>query len=259
MSKHISFHSTIDSTVRAFQVQTAELLWRPWPVFIVDRNVSYEFQPHFHPYVSSNRAAVSGMQPSLMARLTDEGFAAFEDSDTLYMPQPNPAQGQPLQPLWVLPGSTRATLAAATSATHPADGSMVALSAGTPMTLSDGTAVTVPAGTTVAHADGSSSVLAAATPLTLPGNIPVSSSSGIQIPGTDIIVPDFTAVTLTNITTATLTDDGSQAILPSGTGIAIRAGIPQPFFYEGIFDQTHYNPSPWVNSPYPVKNLDFTP
>ena len=255
MNKQLSFHSAIDANLRAYQLQTSDLGWVPWPVLVVDRSVGYEFQPHFHPYVSSNRAGVPGMQTSLMGRLTEGGLSEFEDSDTLYMPQP---QGRTPQPLTVKPGSTRATLLSTTSATRLADGSTVSLTAGTPLTLPDGTAVTVPAGTAVAHTDGSGSVLAAATPLSLPGNIPVSSSSGVQIPATDIIVPDFTAVTLPNGATAVLTYDGSQAILPNGTGIGIRSGIPQPFFYEVIFDGGHYNPSPWVNTPYPVKNLDFS-
>jgi hypothetical protein len=255
MNRQLSFHSTIDAALRAYQVQTSGFVWVPWPILVVDRSVGYTFQPHFHPYVSSNRAAVPAMQLSLMGRLTEGGLSAFEDSDTLYMPQP---QAQTPQPLTVTPGSTRATLSSTTSATRVADGSTVSLSAGTPFTLPDGTAVTVPAGTAVAHTDGSGSVLAAATALTLPGNIPVSFSSGIQIPGTDIIVPDFTAATLPNGATAVLTNDGSQALLPNGTGIALRSGIPQPFFYEGIFDGGHYNPSPWVNAPYPVKNIDFS-
>src|SRR5205807_2221082 len=132
-------------------------------------------------------------------------------------------------------------------------------SAGTPLTLPDLTTVTVPAGTLVFHTDGSSSNLAADTPFPLPGQIPISSSSGIQIAGTDVIVPDFTAVKLANgAISAVLTDDGSELNLPNGTAISIRSGLPQPFFYEGIFDSAHYNPSGWVQHPYPVKNLDFT-
>ena len=175
------------------------------------------------------------------------------------MPQPNPSAGQPLQPLAVIPGSTRAALSANLSAVRPADGATLSLTAGTPLTLPDGTIATVPAGTLVFHTDGSSSKLAADTALTLPGQIPVSTSSGIQITGTDIIVPDFTAVSLLGgATSAVLTDDGSQLNLPNGTAIVIRSGFPQPFFFEGIFDPTHYNPSAWVQQPYPVKNLDFT-
>jgi hypothetical protein len=253
--KPLSFHSTVDAGLHAYQVQTQGLIWGPSPVLIVDRTVSYQFQPHFHPYVSSNRAAIPGMQLSLFGRLEEGGLDEFEDSDTLYMTQPAPAAPQPLT---VTPGSTRATLSATTSATRVTDGSTVSLSAGTPATLPDGVTVTVPAGATVTHTDGSSSVLGAARSLVLPGAIPVSSSSGIQIPATDIVVPDYTAVTLPNATTVVLTNDGSQATLPGGTGIAMRAGIPQPFFYEGVFDGTHYNPSSWVSEPYPVKNIDFT-
>jgi hypothetical protein len=260
MNRSISFHNTVDANERAYQIYTG-VTWIPFPVYITvrERSLNYEFFPHFHPYVAASRAFVQGMQLSLIQRLNEGGLAELEGSDTLYLPQPNPPSGQPLQPLLVISGSSRATLAADTSAVRPSDGATLALTAGTPMTLPDGTAVTVPAGTTVSHTDGSTSPLAADTPLTLPGHLPISSSSGIQIDGTDIIVPDFTAVTLpAGATSAVLTSDGSQVNLPNGTAISLRSGLPQPFFYETIFDQTHYNPSQWVQEPYPVKNLDFT-
>jgi hypothetical protein len=256
-----SFHNTIDTNARAYQLYNPAGRWIPFPIYITfkERSLNYLFSPHFHPYVAANRAFVPGMQLSLIQRLRDGGLPELEDSDTLYLPQPNPPAGQPMQPLTVIPGSTRATLSAGTSAVRPSDGTVLNLSAGTPLTLPDGTMVTVPILTPVLHTDGSTSNLAADTSFPLPGQIPISSSSGIQITGTDIIVSDFTAVKLPNgATSAVLSDDGSQLNLPNGTTISIRSGLPQPFFYEGIFDSTHYNPSAFVQHPYPVKNLDFT-
>ena len=256
-----SFHNTIDLQARAYQIYTSDRGWISFPIYITirDRSLNYQFFPHFHPYVAANRASIAGMKLSLVERLKEGGLTELGGSDALYMPQPNPPTGQPIQPLAVIPGSTRATLAATTTVVRPADGTNLSLTPGTPLTLPDLILVTVPAGTVVFHANGSSATLAADTPLTLPGELPVSFSSGIQIPGTDIIVPDFTAVTLANgATSAVLTDDGSQVNLPNGTAIRIRSGFPQPFFYEGIFDPAHYNPSNWVQEPFPVKNLDFT-
>jgi hypothetical protein len=191
-----------------------------------------------------------------MERLKESGLTGLEDSDTLYMPQTNPPSDQPLT---IVSGSTRATLAADTTAVRQADSAIVSLTAGTPLTLADGTTVTVPAHTVVSHTDGTVSNLSADTPFPLPGQIPVSSSSGIQIAGTDTVVPDFTAVTLpSGAVSAVLAYDGSQVNLPNGTAVVIRSGLPQPFFYEEIFNSTSYNPSNWVQEPYPVKNLDFS-
>ena len=74
-----SFHNTIDSS-RMYQVYTGSQ-WRTYPVEVTFRNrsLSYLFFPHFHPYV-----------PALIHRLNDGGFPELQDSDTLYLPQPNP-------------------------------------------------------------------------------------------------------------------------------------------------------------------------
>jgi hypothetical protein len=247
-----SFHNSIDEA-RAYQTYTVDNNWRAYSPYITvrERSLTYQFFSHFHPYV-----------PALIQRLNNNGFPALQDSDTLYLPQPNPPSGQPLQPLMVLQDSTRATLAAGVTATRPGSSSAVALSAGTPLTLPDGTSVTIPAGTTVAHPDGSTSKLAAARTVTLPGNLPISSSSGIQwkISGTDTIVPDATSVTITLPAGkyAVLTNDGSSVQLPANAAVAIRSGLPRPFFYQGIFGPANYNPDTPVVHPYPVKNLDFT-
>jgi len=247
-----SFHNAIDES-RANQFYNVNNSWQAYSPYITlrERNLTYQFFPHFHPYV-----------PALIQRLNEGGFPELQDSDTLYLPQPNPPSGQALQPLTVLPDSTRATLAAAVTATRPGSSATVALSAGTPLTLPNGTSVRLAAGTMVAHPDGSTSKLAAAATVTLPGNLPVASSSGIQwsIAGAAAIVPDATAVTVTLPAGkfAVLTNDGSTVQLPANTAVAIRSGLPQPFFYQGIFDPADYNPDTPVTHPYPVKNLDFT-
>ena len=92
-----SFHNSIDAA-RAYQIYASEGRWIPVPIYITTRSVNYEFFPHFHPYVAANRARVPGMKLSLMERLKEGGLPELEDSDTLYMPQPNPPAGQPLQP-----------------------------------------------------------------------------------------------------------------------------------------------------------------
>lgn len=251
-----SFHNLVDANTRAYQVANNQYQWNPGQGYITtrDRSLTYQFFPHFHPYV-----------PQLISRLNDGGVAELQDSDTLYLPQPNPPNA--LQPLTVIPNSTRATLTANVSAFRPADGTTLSLPAGTPLTLPDQTQVAVPIGTTVAHLDGSTFQIAGSSAPTfqLPGNLPIAYSSGIQcqLQGMDTIVPDSTVVNLTLPSGPpsqqyAILNDGSQVLLPPLTSVAIRSGLPQPFFYEGIFDSTHYEPDTSVTQPYPVKNLDFT-
>src|SRR4051812_6424122 len=125
-----SFHNTYDVYVRGFQTYNPENIWKSGRyITLRDRSVSYQFFPHFHPYVLQ-----------LIQRLNEGGISELQDSDPLYLPQPN--TGQPLN---VLPNSTRAVLAGATNATRP-DGTPISLSAGTPLNLPDATPVKIAAG-----------------------------------------------------------------------------------------------------------------
>lgn len=253
-----SFHNYLDQQVRPYQVYTTGGQWVSTQTVISrTRSVSYQFFPFFHPYVGRDRSYVPGVMLSLIQRLRDGGVPELEQSDTLYMPQPNPAASA--QPLTVLPNSTQATLAANITATRPVDGTPVALTAGTPLNLPDLTPITVAAGTAVSYLDGSTGTLASALSFDLPGQIPYSGSSGIQVNGTTI-VPDSTLVTLpSGAALAVLTNDGSSINLPNNTTVSLSSGLPLPFFYEGIFSASQYNPDPDnVQQPYPVKNLDFT-
>jgi hypothetical protein len=252
MAQLTSFHNTIDYA-RAYQAYSVAGNWGIWNPYITIRNrsLTYQFFPHFHPYVAQ-----------LIQRLNDGGFPELQESDTLYLPQPNPPSGQPLQPLNVIAGSTRATLLAAVTAQRPNGGPAISLTAGTPITLPDGTSMTVPKGTTVGHPDGSTAPLGANLTFALPGFLPVSFSSGIQnVTGAGaVIVLDSTSVTITLPAggVAVLTADGSPVVLPAGTSVAIRSGLPQPYFFLDDF-QSRYSPDTNnVTRPYPVKNIDFT-
>jgi len=252
MAQAISFHNTIDNA-RAYQTYTLAGSWGYVSPFITIRNrsLNYQFFPHFHPYV-----------PDLIRRLNEGGFPELQQSDALYLPQPNPPSGQPFQPLDVIPGTTRATLLANGNGHRPNGGATVALTAGTPLTLPDGTQVTVNAGTDVGHPDGSIGPLAADTMFPLPGFLPAAFSSGIQnIAGAGaIIVLDYTpvAITMPAGVNAVLTADGSPIELPAGTRVAIRSGLALPYFFRDDF-QSRYNPDPTtVHEPYPVKNIDFS-
>ncbi len=239
-----SFHNTIDQSQRAFQVNAASD-WMVGGNWITTRNrsLSYQFFPHFHPYLLQ-----------LIRRLNEGGLDSLQDSDTLYLPQPNTGQ-----PLSVQPDSTRATLAQDTKVIR--SGSPLLLPAGTPVTLHDGSAITIAAGTLVASPDGTSRKLAALASVVLPGTLPATFGSGIQwtIAGSPTILPDDTTVVLGGASQGTLTDDGSAITLPVNTHLVIRRGLPAPYFYKAIFDAAHYNPNAAVVAqPWPVKDIDFT-
>ena len=92
-----SFRNSYDSKVRSYQSLTSAGVWTAVRKYITlrDRSLTYQFFPHFHPYVTS-----------LVQRLNEGGFSELQNSDTLYLPQPNPPNGQILQPLTVIPNST---------------------------------------------------------------------------------------------------------------------------------------------------------
>ena len=195
--------------------------------------------------------------PSLIQRLNTSGFPALQDSDTLYLPQPNPPSGQPMQPLTPIADSTRATLMANVTGHRPGGGPAVALSAGTPLTVPAGATITVAANTVVGHPDGSTTTLNAPLTFALPGLLPATASSGIQN-GTGPnapIIPDFTVVTMTLPAggSAVLTNDGSSVELPAGASVAIRSGKPQPFYYVDDFGARYSPDAANVDRPYPVE------
>jgi hypothetical protein len=245
-----SFHNSID-TARAYHTFTTGG-WIPEPRFLTlrEKSLTYRFFAHFHPYV-----------PDLIKRLSEGGFPALQESDTLYLPQPNPPSGQPMQPLTIIPNSTRATLLADVTGNRPNNGPAIGLTAGTPLTLPDGTTAVVKAGINVGHPDGTFTKLGADLTFALPGSLPISFSSGIQTDNTTnaIVVPDSTTVTITLLPGASaLLTDGSQVQLPAGTSVAIRSGLPQPFFYANNFLVLYSPDAKDVQQPYPVNSLDFT-
>jgi hypothetical protein len=251
MALPTSFHNSID-TSRAYQA-FASGAWKYRTPYITlrERSLTYQFFTHFHPYV-----------PNLIRRLNEGGFNQLQGTDTLYLPQPNPPGGQPLQPLTPIPDSTRATLLADVIGTRPNGGPAIALTAGTPLTLPHNTSVRVKAGTNVGKLDGSVTPLGADTIFSLPGFVPVSFSSGIQnLTGpAAIVVLDSTAVTITLPAglSAVLTNDGSPVQLPAGTAVAIRAGMPQPSLYVDDFAARYQPHNGAVAQPYPVRDLDFS-
>src|SRR2546426_2813644 len=127
-----SFHNLTDQQIHAYQTCVKGKWGGGSYVTLRNRSLTYQFFPHFHPYVVP-----------LVHRLNDGGISELQESDTLYLPLPPPTNGQPL-PLNVLPDTTRAILSKTVTAFRP-DNSAVSLSAGTPLTLPDNTMVAIAA------------------------------------------------------------------------------------------------------------------
>ena len=239
----LKFHGYLDATVYSDLVFRHD--WGTRTIrkhtLIQERQLSYRFYPHFHPYVEE-----------LDKRLLRGSVRGLQATDTEY---------QYTEGMWItLPNSTTLTLPASTPVILPddrqvtLDGSMrVTVFDGAQVTLSDGSNVTIP-GTLLLVASGGMRV-------TLPGNKDVVLQDGdmvtlhtetvVTLPaGTLVVLPDSKRVTFPGDTKATLV---------AATKAIFHRAKPRPVLYEKIFSPTRYNPnSELVDERYPVKDLDFT-
>jgi len=263
-SRALSFHNITDATLGAQLNLGTIVQGRPLLRTAYNLKLTYQFQPHFHPYVLQ-----------LARKLSDtDSVAQMLAMNVQY--QTNPADGS----IKTVPGSTRVVLSNVPDGAQLLDSNQNPVPMGAPLNLADISplAVVVPAGTTLVGADGSNSTLSATAQisLTLPIAIPNSIGSGVQITlpaGTSVtpsgsngatalastasfIIPDQTLVTLPGAVTAT-SSDGSPVSLPAGSQVLLRTGLPLPQLYGQIFN-TSYGPSQYVRGPFPVKDLDFT-
>jgi Tc toxin complex TcA C-terminal TcB-binding domain len=263
-SRALSFHNITDATLGAQLNLGTIVQGRPLLRTAYSLKLTYQFQPHFHPYVLQ-----------LARKLSDtDSVAQMLAMNVQY--QTNLADGS----IKTIPGSTRALLSNIPEGAQLLDSNQNPVPIGAPLNLADISplAVVVPAGTTLVGADGSSSTLSATAQIsmTLPISIPNSTGSGVQITlpaGTSVtpagsnsataltsaasfIIPDQTLVTLPSAVTAT-SSDGSPVTLPPGSQVLLRAGLPLPQLYQDIFN-SGYSPSQYVRRPFPVKDLDFT-
>jgi hypothetical protein len=269
-----SFHNEIDTNVHAYQMYQPKSGWGANPATLLTTyslNLTYQFYPHFHPYVLQLARELSN---------TDSVFDLLA-MNVLYQ------QANSDGSLVAIPDSTEALLFSLSGTVQAVDSNQNPLLAGASLTLLDSNAplsVNVPTGTAFTNADGSTSTLASgiSISLPLPISIPNSSARGVEISlqvgtavismgstiavplttTTPVILPDQTLVTLLNSASAILSD-GTPATLPAGTQILLRTGLPLPQqspvkLYQQIFTSTAYNPSSFVWSPFPVKDLDFS-
>jgi hypothetical protein len=263
-SPTLDFHNIVDASLGTQFNLGAIIQGRPLLRTAYNLKLTYQFQPHFHPYVLQ-----------LARKLSDtDSVAQMLAMNVQY--QTNSADGS----IKSVPGSTRVVLANVPGGAQLLDSDQNPVSIGAPLNLADISpfVVVVPAGIPLVSADGSSFTLSATAQvsLTLPISIPNSITSGVQISlpaGTSVtpagsntaaalpsaesfVIPDQTLVTLPSAVTAT-SSDGSPVALPAGSQILLRTGLPLPQLYEDIFN-TGYSPSQYVRGPFPVKDLDFT-
>jgi len=75
-----SFHNLVDTQARGYLTYTGAGGWNQRPQYITfrQRSLTYQFFPHFHPYVGRSRAALPNVSPaqlSLIQRLNDGGVS----------------------------------------------------------------------------------------------------------------------------------------------------------------------------------------
>ena len=253
---------TIAQTQKFHGHLDAELVFIPGRIIVTketkyfviqEREVSYRFYPHFHPYVGQ-----------LAQRLLRKGTSGLQAADTEYA-----AGGASL------PGSlevalaknTNVTVAAGSSISLLADvqaptpgGAPIALSANMQLEVVGVTPASLPDGLTATLVDGMSGTPPAGSPFT------VSQNKAAVLPGdAKIDLPGATAIKLYDGSSATLPAGtsvvlagGAQLTVPNGTQVTLLRSKPLPVLYADIFSPTKYNASTLVERPYPAKDLDFT-
>jgi hypothetical protein len=259
-----SFHTIVDATLGTQRSLGTVQVGQPLLRTIYHLDLTYQFYPHFHPYVLP------------LARKLSETDSVAEMLAMNVQYQTNSLDGS----IKSIPGSTRVVLSSVPLGAQLLDSTQNPVPIGAPLNLVDTSslAVVVPAGTALLNADGSTSTLATATQvsLTLPISIPNVTNNGVQISlpaGTSVtaagsnaaaplpsaqsfIILDQTLVTLA-AAAAAICSDSTSVSLPAGSQFFLRTGLPLPQLFEQNFT-ANYSPSQYVQAPFPVKDLDFS-
>src|SRR5580704_11362687 len=143
-----SFHTLVDATLGTPPTLGIVQVGNPLLRTAYHLDLTYQFYPHFHPYVLP-----------LARKLSDtDSVAEMLAMNVQY--QTNPLDGS----IKSIPGSTRVVLSSLPSSAQLLDSDQDPVPIGAPLHLVDTSslAVVLPAGTTLLGADGSTSTLAAA-------------------------------------------------------------------------------------------------
>jgi hypothetical protein len=219
---------------------------------IQEREVSYRFYPHFHPYVGQ-----------LAQRLLRKGTPGLQAADTEYLAG---GVSLPASLEVALAKNTNITVAAGSSISLLADvqvqtpGGPIALSAKMQLEVAGVTPANLPDGSTATLVDGMSATPPVGSSFTASQNkaAVLLGDAKIDLPGaTAIKLYDGSSATLPAGTSVVLAN-GAQLTVVNGTQVTLVKSKPLPVLYTDIFSATKYDPSTLVTRPYPVKDLDFT-
>jgi len=219
---------------------------------IKERQVSYRFYPHFHPYVGQ-----------LTQRLIQGSISGLQAADTEYVPNG-----------MALPESIEISIGAISDLDIP-PGTQIALLSDTQASILEGPPIllaaklqlrlplkekgTMPAGFRAVLLEGLEGLPSRGEDFNLPRVIKAVISAETQM-----ILPNPTRVSLRDGTailpsgTQVLLLERTEISLPGGTPATLIGSKPRPVLYEPIFSSDSYKPSALVERPYPVKDLDFT-
>ena len=254
-----AFHGYLDKEIvylpprqRGPRVTTTTTETKQLKHFVVqERDVSYRFTPHFHPYVDE-----------LVRRLLRGSTAGLQRADTEYVADDTSIPGSVDV---VADANTAATIAArsrvvllADTQLTSADGHAIAMQAGMQFelendvaaTLVDGADATLIAGMTHTPPKDTAFVATQDTPATLGRDTKATlgAAAQVQLHDTAATIPATTAVAVLA---------GATATIASGGRLTLVRSLPRPRLWSDGF-QGRYAPTYLVQRPYPVKDLDFT-
>lgn len=222
-------------------------------VILQEREVSYRFYLHQHPYVQQ-----------LAQRLIRKGSRGLQAADTEYAAD-NAALPGSLQVALnrdlglTIPGGARIALLAKVQATS--GGVAIELEADIEVKTADAITGTLPDGLKATLVDGMTATPAA-------GSVfePAANSKAVVVGDTKflltaaaspIILHDGTQATLP-AGTEVLLAGGTQFTIPNGIQVTLLKSMRRPVLFADFFDAVYKPNAEVVQQPYPVKDLDFT-
>ena len=252
VAKADRFHGYLDTELAvqpSHVVETKETKY----FIIQEREVSYRFYLHQHPYVQQ-----------LVQRLLRAGTSGLQAADTQYAPDDASLPGSIDVALdsnvgLTIPGGSRIALLAKVQATS--GGIPIELAANMGGKTFGDVPATLPDGLKATLVDGMTGTPSAGAVFTPPAN-----SKAVVFGDTKItLTAAAAAITLQDGTPATV-PAGTQVLLAGGTQLTIPNGIqvtllkskPRPVLFADFFDAAYTPSTALVQRPYPVKDLDFT-
>ena len=252
MAKAKRFHGLLDTELLFHPTRIVET--KETKYFIIqEREVSYRFYLHQHPYVQQ-----------LVQRLLRKGTSGLQAADTEYAPDDASLPGSLDVALdsnvgLTIPGGSRIALLAKVQATS--GGVPIELEAKMEIKTAGAVLGTLPDGLKATLVDAMTGTPSAGAVFTPPAN-------------SKAVVFGDTRITLTAAASPITLHDGTQATVPAGTQVLLAGGTqltipngiqvtllkskPRPVLFADFFDAAYKPSTALVQRPYPVKDLDFT-